>query len=254
MLKKIYSLVLISLAMTILLGSFGYTWADEDEDDSVDSEASGRFNKFEIRVIRPRFFSKTNSFEFGTQGIAVSNQTFIYSYLLSGILTYHFSEEIALELLAAGGNSIDKDDKLVLEKDFNIKTQIIRPVSIYTGSLLLTPIYGKFQLSSGRVIYIDTYFSLSAGMTGVDYNYDHCLRTGTGDEIKSNGVITYPSIGAGVGQRIFIKKSVAMKWDIRNSVFSIRNKDGQCVDNPDVEDTYSAHFNLTLQFGISKFF
>src|SRR5690606_3852451 len=110
--------------------------------------------------IRPRYFAKRQRLELGTQGLVVTNQTFIYTYMLSGILTYHFSEQLGLELMGAWGSSVDKEDKNTLDSSFNIKTQIVRSKTMLIGNALWTPIYGKYQLSSGRLIYFDTFLSV----------------------------------------------------------------------------------------------
>jgi hypothetical protein len=119
------------------------------------------WEKYEIRVIRPRYFAKRNRMELGAEFSAVMNQTFIYTYMVTGLATYHFSEYIGLELSGTYGFSIDKDDKKTLDDQYQIKTQIIRTQYALGGTLLWTPIYGKFQMPSGRVVYFDTY--LSAG-------------------------------------------------------------------------------------------
>ena len=93
------------------------------------------FKDYEIRVIRPRYFTKAKRFELGSQALVVMNQTFIYTYLLSGILTYHFNESMALELSGAYGFSVDKDDKRVLKEDFAIRTAILRTQYRALGSL-----------------------------------------------------------------------------------------------------------------------
>ena len=86
----------------------------------------GRFDGYEIRVIRPRYMAKRNRIELGGEGMLIMNQSFIYTFMLSGILDYHFSEMFALEFDAAYGFSIDKDDKRTLQDQFQINTQILR--------------------------------------------------------------------------------------------------------------------------------
>ena len=214
-----------------------------------------RFTNFEIRVIRPRFFSKRRKFELGTEGVVITNQTFIYTYLASGILTYHFTESLGLELSATFGASIDKEDKSILETDFNIKTQIIRTKTIYSGSLLWTPIYGKYQLASGRLIYFDTYLIGGLGTTGVEYQFDHCVRNEDEEqEIRSDYIAQYPTFTVGVGQRFFLDRKSSFKWNLRNHSLQISSADGTCVDDPNIESIDSIHYNLTMQIGYSRFF
>lgn len=223
------------------------------------AQSGGRFDDYEIRVIRPRYFTKTGRMELGGQLSVVMNQTFTYTYLATGILNYHFSEAWALELGGAYGFSIDKEDKRLLDSEFDIKTQIIRTKYAFNGGVLWTPIYGKYQLSTGRLVYFDTFLSAGAGMTGVEYLYDHCspserLRDGTiTPDPPPPGTKSYPTFIIGLGQRFFASRTLALRWDVRDHLFSYNDADGAC--NPETADGVSKlHQNVTMQLGASHFF
>jgi len=214
-----------------------------------------RFSNFEIRVIRPRYFSKRKKVELGTQAVAITNQTFIYTYLLSGILTYHFTEQIGLQLSVTYGVSTNKDDKNILENDFNIKTQIIRTKSMFSGYLLWTPMYGKYQMASGRLIYFDTYLSGGMGTTGVSYQFDHCVADdGTKTGVREDYIQQYPTLSGGIGQRFFISRKSSINWDLKIHGLQVDAKDGACTESDDIESTKTLFNNLTMQFGYSRFF
>src|SRR3989344_8290672 len=119
------------------------------------------FEEFEIRVIRPRYFTKGHHFEIGAQFAAITNQTFVYTYLLAANIGYHFSEQWGTELVGAYGLSLEKTEKQILDKDFDINTQEATTERYYGANVHWTPMYGKYQLRSGRLIYFDTF--LSAG-------------------------------------------------------------------------------------------
>ena len=254
--------VVIALLMStnpMVLGSFfHHASAATSEDD--------RFDDFEIRVIRPKFFQKKKRFELGAELTAIMNQTFIYTYLATGLMTYHFGEQIGAELAGSYGISIDKEDKSTLKNSFDIKTQIIRTKFMLGGSLLYTPMYGKYQLKSGRLIYFDTFLSAGAGMTGVEYLYDHCIdpnediadATKKSAYIALNGekpppkTVTYPTGSIGIGQRLFLSRTLGLRWDVRDYFFSYDLKDGSC--SKDAASASQLHNNVTLQLGASKFF
>lgn len=225
-----------------------------------------RFDDFEIRVIRPKFFSKKKRFELGAELTAIMNQTFIYTYLATGLLTYHFSEQLGLEMAGSFGFSIDKEDKATLKNSFDIKTQIIRTRYILGGSLVYTPMYGKYQLKSGRLIYFDTFITGGAGLTGVEYLFDHCIDpnediaspTKRDTYININGpkpapkTVSYPTGSIGIGQRLFISRTIGLRWDVRDYIFPYDLKDGAC--SPNAASASQIHNNVTLQLGASKFF
>ena len=188
----------------------------------------------------------------------VMNQTFVYSYLATGILDYHINEQFAVEGFGAYGVIVDKEDKRLLESEFEIQTQIIRTKYQFGGGLLWTPIYGKYQLSTGRVVYFDTFVTAGVGMTGVEYTYKHCQQPDTKnpniavpptDQTKSycSGII-------GIGQRFFISKQTALRWDVRDSLFSYSTLDQSC--DPENESGNAAsklHQNVSMQLGASYF-
>lgn len=220
--------------------------------------AAEQFDKYEIRVIRPKYFSKAGRLETGAQMSVVMNQSFIYTYLATGILDYHLNETFAVEGAGAYGFSIDKDDKKTLDSNFKIKTQILRTQYFMEGGLLYTPVYGKYQLASGRVIYLDTFFAAGAGMTGVSYLYDHCPKaedaaTGSGvtDPPAANSK-SYPTFYAGGGQRIFLDKKTSLRWDVRAHLFSYNTRDGACdpVSDAGLGKTQT---NITMQLGAGYF-
>src|SRR5690606_22637747 len=70
------------------------------------AKAQDSFNNYEIRVIRPKFMKKRGRIEMAGEMTLVMNQSFIYSLLATGLLDYHFSESLAIELGGSYGFSI----------------------------------------------------------------------------------------------------------------------------------------------------
>lgn len=219
---------------------------------SIGSSAYGKelFEKYEIRVIRPRYFTKRKKFELGVSGNVIMNQPFIYTYSGSASLGFHFTEQFGLELAGTYGFSIDKEDKEILHSEtFRIETQILRTQYELSGALQYTPIYGKYQLSSGRLIYFDTYFTAGYGLSGIEYRYEQCE---TDEKPRPQGrVVSYGSFLFGAGQRYFISKKTSIKWGVRASTFSYDIADGGCEGSASEEST---QYNVTMHTGISRFF
>jgi outer membrane beta-barrel protein len=217
-----------------------------------------QFSGDEVRVIRPKYFSKTGRLESSAQLSVVMNQSFIYTYLATGLLDYHFSETVAVEAAGGFGFSIDKDDKKTLDSNFKIKTQILRTQYFLEGGALYTPIYGKYQLASGKLVYLDLFVSAGGGMTGVEYLYDHCPKpSDVPDGVSvvtppTAKTVSYPSGFLGLGQRIFLDRSVSLRWDIRGHFFGYNKADGAC--DPLTEDkSSSSQTNVTMQVGAGYF-
>lgn len=219
-----------------------------------DDQPKGQFEGYEVRVIRPRFFTKARRAEFGGQLSVVMNQTFIYTYLMTGILNYHFTESLGAELDASYGFSLDKEDKTLLKSSFNISTQIQRTQYQFLGGLVWTPMYGKYQLASGKLIYFDTFLIGGGGMTGIDYQYDHCQASSTGTTVAPPAANTKGYFGGiiGIGQRFFIDKNLSLRFEVRDNFFTVNERDGSC-DPEYTADSAKTINNVTMQVGASRF-
>ncbi len=226
-----------------------------------------RFRDTEIRVIRPRYFNKSNRFELGVGLTTVMNESFIYTFMATGLAAYHFNEEFALEGSFAYGLSLDRSDKRVLFDEFDIKTQIFRTKTIAELGLQWTPIYGKWQLASGRLIYFDTFLVGGFGQTGVDWKYDDfcvppdpaAVADSKDKTIPTNVVKSYPTFFGGGGQRYFVSRTLSYKWDIRIHRFLYDPVDGECSPNtiksvPGYSATTTSHDSITLTFGVARYF
>ncbi|HET9239275.1 MAG TPA: outer membrane beta-barrel domain-containing protein [Oligoflexus sp.] len=227
------------------------------------ADESERFKDVEIRVIRPRYFTKAGRLEIGAALNTIMNESFIYTFLGTGLLTYHFNETLAIEGTFAYGLSIDREDKRILFDEFDIKTQIFRTSFMSEVAVQYTPIYGKWQLPSGKLVYFDTYLQAGVGTTGVEWRYnDFCEPPDkkldpTAEDIPKNTTKSYPTFMAGVGQRYFVSRKMAYKWDLRANRFNYTILDGEC--SPIKAKTQQGltgtapHDTITLLIGVSYY-
>jgi len=253
-LKKLKNKIFLLVMMAALL-----TAGLPDATPVALAKKKGNFSKYEVRVIRPRFFNKRKRFELGSQLTAIMNQTFIYTYLATGLMTYHFSETLGVEFTGAYGLSLDKQDKETLFNEFNIKVKILRTQYLMDAALLWTPIYGKWQTEKGNVIYFDSFLSAGVGLTGVDWQYADFCASPDGDTTglvpipPANATKSYPTFLFGLGQRIFLDKRTSVKIDGRVHLFNYSTLDSAC--DPENEGGGSlSHNNTMLQIGMSKYF
>ncbi len=214
---------------------------------SVYAEEEELFKEFEIRVIRPRYFIKRHRFELGIQAAAIVNQTFYYTYLATAIVGFHFSEQFSLELLGAYGYSQAKEDQAILQDDFDIKTEYTPTQLFYGASFLWTPMYGKYQLRNGRLIYFDTFLSAGGGMIGILEKYDYCQA----NQERSSQVVSYPYFEFGIGQRFFISRDDSIRWDIKSPMYFSNTADSSCVAGSAGQSFFNQ--NINLQLGYSRF-
>ena len=239
--KRLQSLLVGSMIIFLLFDAVSATSAEED-----------KFDDYEIRVIRPKYFQKSGRFELGAQFSAVMNETFIYTFLATGLATYHFTEALALEAAGSFGVSVNKEDKRILFDEYAVRTQIFRTLYSFEGALQWTPIYGKWQLPSGKLIYFDTFIAAGGGLTGVEWKYsDFCAKSNAA--IPSDATKSYPTGVLGAGQRYYIRRDAAVKWDIRTHWIMYDTLDTEC-DPTTASGKSDTHMNITMQIGASKFF
>ena len=120
------------------------------------------------------------------------------------------------------------------------KTQIFRTQFNAEGAVQWTPIYGKWQLGSGRLIYFDTFFQAGGGLTGIAWEYDDFCdppdfeNNPDAEPLPANTVKSYPGIMLGAGQRYFVSKKQSFRLDFKFHRFLYNTLDAEC--NPvDVE-------------------
>lgn len=187
-----------------------------------EAAAEPQFSGYEIRVIRPRYFIKAGHVEAALGAGAIVNQTFVYSFLATGLLTYHMTETLGLEAQLGYGTSIDRADKKTLQQKYAINTILLRPETMTNARLVWTPSYGKFHLSSSRIVYFDTHVTLGAGMTGIRYLYEHCEGS------VAPKVAQYPTGVLGIGQRYFLDANSSLRLGFELQRFIAKRGDAAC--------------------------
>lgn len=209
------------------------------------------FPDVEVRAIRPRFFSKAKRIEIGSQAMFVVNRSFIYAYMLSLNLDYHFNEAWAIEGSIAFGGTQAKEDEIVLKENFDITTQILEPRGSQDIGVLWSPMYGKYQLSDGDVVYYDTFMAAGVGFVEAEYLYEHCATSTK--EAPASQTFSYTAMNLGFGQRLFLDRSYTFRWDLRDRIFTTNAKDAAC--DPDLTTSQNRiEHNVTIQGGLTRFF
>ncbi len=247
------------LAFAFLPIEIAGSYAHAEEKISAEAE---RFKDTEIRVIRPRYFNKSKRFELGAAMNVIMNESFIYTYMATGIASFHFNEDWAIEGQASYGFNIDREDKRVLFDEFDIKTQIFRTQYQMELALQYTPVYGKWQLPSGRLIYFDTYITGGVGQTGVSWEYDDFCEAPTGTDAEAlpgNAVKGYPTFMIGAGQRYFVNRTTSYRFEIKGHRFLYNELDAECSPlkaqaSGQQFSSSAPHDVITILLGISRFF
>lgn len=175
------------------------------------------FKEFEIRVIRNKYFVKSSRLEVSGNISAVMNKPFVYTYMGGATLGYHLFESLALYGEGNVGFTLNKADCSTLGETFAIEP-IVWLMGWWAGAgLNYTPIYGKYQLASGDVVYFDWFFNAGGGMAGVRARQNSCNP----DEANAEQPLqASPQFNFGTGQRFFLSKNAALNWNLRFAGFA----------------------------------
>ena len=178
------------------------------------SSGSGSFDDVEIRVIKNKYFQKSMRLELATGLSVIMNQSFLYSYLGGVGLAFHLNEQFGLIGEAQLGQTVRKGDCDILGAEFRIDPVVQEVQNFFGGALLYTPVYGKFQMSSGKVLYFDWFFEAGGGVASVRAGGLGCAKGGTTTEDPPVEGTALALIGS-TGQRLFLSQNVSLNWRVR---------------------------------------
>jgi outer membrane beta-barrel protein len=183
----------------------------------------------EVGVVQRKVFRKNIRFEVSPAIMGtIVNDPFINSYLFGASIGFHLNDNIAVEGTYFIASSTDNDLNRGLQNDYGKTVSAGRTSNMYNGSLLLTPMYGKFSFFDKYIIHLDTFLALGYGFTKTD-------------------LASSPTYHIGIGQRFFINKWFAFRLDIRNYIHEEERSDG-------TNEILINKKNLLATFGVSMFF
>jgi outer membrane beta-barrel protein len=210
------------------------------------------FSDVEIRVIRPKFFQKSVRVEVGASVGAVMNQSYTYTYMPSAKFGLHLLEWLELFGEGAFGITINKSDCTDLGTKFAIEPVVQEIESVFGGGAALTPIYGKYQLGSGDVVYFDWFLIGGGGLAGMRYREQGCKPLGTDEKEKKPKPYSTVQFNFGTGQRFFLSKNVALNWYLRDSIIMVKVPADETEDVP--SNAAGTLQSVNLSFGASYYF
>ncbi|NBW80909.1 outer membrane beta-barrel domain-containing protein [bacterium] len=204
------------------------------------ADEDAQFQSVEIRVIRPKFFQKSMRFELGASIAAVMNKSFTYTYLPTARVGMHFTEWLEVFGEGAIGLTINKSDCTELGSKFSIEPVVDEFDKLFGGGVAVTPIYGKYQLGSGDVVYFDWFLIGGGGMANMNQREQGCKPRAADEPLKQPTPYSPVQFNFGTGQRFFLNKNSAVNWYVRD--FLVGGLKG------------GLNQSVTLSFGASYYF
>lgn len=160
-----------------------------------------------IKVVQRQLYTKEGRTELGFHlGVMpFDGYTWAPNAALSG--TYHLSEAVGVELKLGGGYGLKTAQYIELEGPaYGVAVEAYRYLGGFEADLQWTPIYAKMNLFGKKVIHHDVYLLGGAGLT-----VEQSL-------LPSADMAFAPTIPLGIGARLFLGESSALRAELRDSL------------------------------------
>jgi outer membrane beta-barrel protein len=173
-------------------------------------------------ALKKRLYTKTKKQELNLSLGLVTNDPFYQVYNVNLGYMYHINEWFALGLLATG--SFDAPTGLTnqLQNEqgtFRVKPDVRRPFFFSTvgAEFRFAPFYGKFNLFSQAIIHYDIFFTVLGGvfLTFPPPSDLPAAENVLAEKAAKGGPGFAPFGGAGLGQRYFLLRFLAFRWEFR---------------------------------------
>ncbi len=206
-----------TLAVAVLLPSVVHA---QCIDEAIRDELNARRR---YRGVRERLFQKALRFEISAMGGLYAADLLSASYLLQAALTFHVTEDIALEASFAYSRA-NSELVRIIEQDRGVSLiRLDAPVFIPQAHLIWTLAYGKLRWFGGDIGRFDFNIAIGGGVT---------------DNQSSRGLM----FSGGMGVKFFFDTWFAIRIDVRDQVMEQQLLGQSRIVN-----------NLTATLGLSAF-
>ncbi len=141
---------------------------EEDEDEDADEVEEERKRRGLVKVIQKKFFLKYRRVEVTPQIGFVGNDHFIRRFGVGMSVGFHINEILGVEVLASYLPDLGETDYKALTKRFRNEEEVVPDISrvVFLGvlNMVLSPIYGKVELGTLRIINYDIYVGAGLGI------------------------------------------------------------------------------------------
>lgn len=170
--------------------------------ENIKEKYWARGDESELGVVQNRAYSKARKFELGVFTGTMVNDPFLNVKGLGGIVGYHFNEYFSLQFMGwksyvTGSGAYEAFQQGIQESEGVAAVPSTNdPHFYYGGEAVGSILYGKLSVLGAAIIYYDMHIMGGLGLTATD----------TGRNFTQH---------IGIGQQIYLSKSVALRLDYR---------------------------------------
>lgn len=178
--------------------------AEEGEQAQAEDESGiGKTLQERIRAVSRRVFLKRQRFELVPLFGFTTNDPLNRGWSFGGRASWHFNEELAIDLGGAGGfNQPLQDLRILNPQDVNQFPTGTPQIGYADAGVTFSPFYGKLALMAEQVAHFDGFIS-----------------GGLGAVFDTSPELVHPAIELGLGSRVFITRWLTMRADLRNYTY-----------------------------------
>ena len=179
----------------------------------------------QISVVQNRFFHKSFRPELSINVGLILNEAYLNSITYGANLGFFFNEYLGIRTNYFKTSVSDSNDKKALnsmryrhrteDKMVSVNPDVVKINSGWDIEGEFSPFYGKLNILDKLIVYSDIYLSLGMGRISIDKSFED--ENGNGDYVSES--FSKLSFNLGLGQRFYIKQSMAVRIEVKDRIF-----------------------------------
>jgi len=167
----------------------------------------------DIVVVQRLLYPKDDRTELGVHLGVMPFDAYLLTPNIQLSFEKHFSERLALSVLAGGGYGFKNGTYNQLSRpEFGVEPNAYRYLGSVLAGVQWAPIYAKMNVNADRIIHHDVYGVARAGVT---------FESST---IPSGGFFPSPTVSLGIGARMWTSENYALRVELRDDLMVQQRK------------------------------
>jgi outer membrane beta-barrel protein len=180
-----------------------------------------------VKPVSGQLYTKAGKLELTPTGALSLNDAFFTKYMGGLKLDYHLSEYFSFGVTGlfgstgtTGSTSVCPTNQPCRNASQNQLNQVPGEIKWVGGAeVAFAPIYGKLNVFAEKALHFD--LSILGGLDLVNYRDVAAPETGSG----SPGNVSTPGIHGGLGARVFLARSVALRLEVKDFIYRVKALD-----------------------------
>jgi outer membrane beta-barrel protein len=189
----------------------------------------------DIKIVQKLLYPKAKQNEFGAHLVVMPFDAFTFTPAMSLSFAHHIREDLGFEGQLTGGYGLKNSHYKQLESPaYGVAPDVYRFLGSAMADVQWSPIYAKMNVAGRRIFHHDIFVTGGLGVT-----YETAIQPDASAAIA-------PTLGLGVGARVYTGKNYAMRLQLRDDM--MRQKRIKTAET----QAWFLKQNVSLMIGVSK--